>query len=77
MSASAKLLSSQVIKLIKNDGTTVSVEWATQTTAWSRKFCAETVQTEFAAVVEANKSQLPAGTTIVAMKYVDRELKNS
>ena len=68
MSASAQLVSSQIIRSIMNGGTTVSIEWAKQTTAWSRTYCAPTLQTEFATIVEANKSQLPAGTTKVAMK---------
>ncbi len=68
MSASAQLLTSQAIRSFKNGATTVSIEWAKQTTAWNRTYCAPTLQNEFATVVEANKGQLPAGTTTVAMK---------
>ena len=68
MSTSAKLVTSQFIKSISYGGKTVSIEWAKQTDAWNRTFCAPELQNEFASVVEANKSLLPAGTTKVAMK---------
>ena len=70
MSTSAKLVTSQFIKSIPKGGKTISIEWAKQTTAWNRLLCTPELQNEFAAVVEANKSQLPAGTATVAMKSV-------
>ena len=75
MSTSAKLIGSEFIKSISHGEKTVSIEWAKQTTAWNRTLCAPELQKEFATVVEANKSQLPAGTIKVAMKLVNMSME--
>ena len=64
----AKLVTSSFIKSLQYGGKSVSVEYATKTTAWQRYLCATELQNEFAAVAEENKSQLPPGTALIAMK---------
>ena len=64
----AKLVTSSFIKSLEHGGKSISVEYATKTTAWQRYLCATELQNEFAAVTEENKSQLPPGTALVAMK---------
>lgn len=69
MSGSARLISSQVIKTLASG---ISVGWAKQTTSWNRVYCSAELQNEFASVVEANESQLPAGTKTVSMKLASK-----
>lgn len=64
----AKLVTSSFIKTVQHGELSVSVEYATKTTAWQRYICPTAVQNEFAEAIEENKSQLPPGTVLVAMK---------
>ncbi|KAL9123900.1 MAG: hypothetical protein Q9217_006713 [Psora testacea] len=72
----AKLVTSSFIKSLQHGGKSVSVEYATKTTAWQRYLCATELQMEFAAVTEENKSQLPPGTALVAMKESEHQSEN-
>lgn len=52
MSASAKLISSKVIRSITNGGTPVSIELTKQTTVCSRPYCILAIKNEFATVLK-------------------------
>jgi hypothetical protein len=64
----AKLVSSQFIRTVNNNGKTVSVERAKETSSWKRAICHPDLQAKFAAVVEENLEELPPDTTMVALK---------
>lgn len=69
---SAKLVKWNAIRNIQKGGTAIAVSWAEKTTGWERPtgFPAPSVKEDFVKAVENNKSRLPPGTAIVAMKYV-------
>lgn len=66
----ANLLKSAAIKTLQAGGKSISVNYATETSAWKRAFIAESLKNEFADVVQENVAQLPAGTATVAIKFV-------
>ena len=65
---SAKLVASTSIKSVQADGKSITVKYATETTAWKRTFISQDLQTKFAQIVENKHAQLPARTVMVAMK---------
>lgn len=63
-----KIVSSQLIKTIKNSGKNIKLKYATKTEAWDRTYLAQSVQEDFGKAVE--KADVPAGATTAILARV-------
>ncbi|OBT39073.1 hypothetical protein VE00_09918 [Pseudogymnoascus sp. WSF 3629] len=60
-----KILSSQAIKTVANNGKNIMVKYATKTETWDRSYLASSIQDDFSKAVE--KADIPAGATVAIL----------
>ncbi|OCL11111.1 hypothetical protein AOQ84DRAFT_396452 [Glonium stellatum] len=68
-----KIVSSQLIKTIKNSGKNIKLKYATKTEAWDRTYLAQSVQEDFGKAVE--KADVPAGATTAILARMENSEK--
>ena len=75
---SARYVSSQLIKNIRNGTNSITVEYVDKTTAWTRPrdFPSADIKSDFTQVAEENAASLKPETTRVAMKCVPQAYNN-